>query len=48
MQVQSDADCAEDCELDEFAFDNDDLLGTVVASPKAKVKTSLWTTQAIA
>ncbi|CDI74079.1 hypothetical protein EPH_0001410 [Eimeria praecox] len=37
MEVQSDDACAEDCELDEFVFDDDELMGSTHASPKAKV-----------
>ncbi|XP_026189898.1 probable E3 ubiquitin-protein ligase ARI5 [Cyclospora cayetanensis] len=37
MELQSDDDASpEDCELDEFVFDEDDLLGNMAAPPKAK------------
>ena len=35
--MQSDDAAGEDCELDEFVFDEEELMGSTHASPKAKV-----------
>lgn len=38
MALQSDDACGEDCELEEYIFDDDELLGNATTSPKAKVR----------
>lgn len=37
MEVESDGACAEGCELDEFIYDDDELMESAVASPQSKV-----------
>ncbi|CDJ59864.1 IBR domain-containing protein, putative [Eimeria maxima] len=36
MEVLTDDACAEDCEIDDFLFDDDELMASAHASPKAK------------
>lgn len=36
MALRSDDAGGEDCELEEYLFDDDDLLGNAITSPKAK------------
>ncbi|CDJ67856.1 IBR domain-containing protein, putative [Eimeria necatrix] len=36
MEVESDGVCAEGCELDEFIYDDDELMESAIASPQSK------------